>query len=224
QSVIEAIQQVEDPLSAQELRLAAESLARFQAEETRAMEQAQEAIDQALPLAGEDPKAPMQRALAAADQARQGLQRVEQQYRKLIGHDTLAELSRQLDAARRFQESLLAQSEPVGSELWQQEQQLMVDHMQQLSKQIEQQASFLPDGPANQLRTWGEWAQQWSERVDDLLQREAPKDKSQEDELRKDFAQRLRELEDRQMVAQLHGSLPQESLQARRDLRDAAGS
>ncbi|MFN5467748.1 MAG: hypothetical protein ACK5AM_06495, partial [Pirellulaceae bacterium] len=224
QSVIEAIQQVEDPLSAQELRLAAESLARFQAEETRAMEQAQEAIDQALPLAGEDPKAPMQRALAAADQARQGLQRVEQQYRKLIGHDTLAELSRQLDAARRFQESLLAQSEPVGSELWQQEQQLMVDHMQQLSKQIEQQASFLPDGPANQLRTWGEWAQQWSERVDDRLQREAPKDKSQEDELRKDFAQRLRELEDRQMVAQLHGSLPQESLQARRDLREAAGS
>lgn len=224
QSVIEAIQQVEDPLSAQELRLAAESLARFQAEETRAMEQAQEAIDQALPLAGEDPKAPMQRALTAADQARQGLQRIEQQYRKLIGHDTLAELSKQLDAARRFQESLLSESEPVGSELWQREQQLMVDHMQQLSKQIEQQASYLPDGPANQLRTWGEWAQQWSQRVDDLLQREAPKDKNEEAELRKDFAQRLRELEDRQMVAQLHGSLPQESLQARRDLRDAAGS
>jgi hypothetical protein len=224
QSVIEAIQQVEDPLSAYELRLAAESLARFQAEETRAMEQAQEAIDQAVPLAGEDPKAPMQRALAAADQARQGLQRIEQQYRKLIGHDTLSELSRQLDAARRFQDSLLADSEPVGSALWQKEQQLMVDHMQQLSKQIEQQASFLPDGPANQLRTWGEWAQQWSERVDDLLQREAPKDKNEEAELRKDFAQRLRELEDRQMVAQLHGSLPQESLQARRDLRDAAGS
>ncbi|MFM8407594.1 MAG: hypothetical protein ACKN94_09775, partial [Pirellulaceae bacterium] len=224
QSVIQAIQQVEDPLAAQELRLTAESLARFQAEETRAMEQAQEAIEQAVPLAGEDPKAPMQRVLAAADQARQGLQRVEQQYRKLIGHDTLAELAKQLDAARRFQESLLAESEPVGSELWQREQQLMVDHMQQLAQQIEQQASYLPDGPANQLRTWGEWAQQWSQRVDDLLQREAPKDKNEEAELRKDLAQRLRELEDRQMVAQLHGSLPQESLQARRDLRDAAGS
>ena len=215
--------QVDDPISLQEMTLTADTLARLEAEDAQLLTEVEQSIE-AAKQAATDPKAAIQKAQQTAEQLLRNVQRVEQNYDRFVAPDVLSDLSKDLSDAAKYQEELLRDPTQLGSDLWKREENLLGDHLRDLAREMDRQADYLPEGPANQLRQKARWAEQQADRIATLTSKETPIEPAKREQMQREFEQVRVDLENNQSLQALHGNAPQEALQARREMQDMSGS
>ncbi|MEY4567626.1 MAG: hypothetical protein RLY14_2596, partial [Planctomycetota bacterium] len=218
-----AMAQVDDPVSLQEMTLTADTLARLEAEEAQTLKDVEKSIEAAKQAAA-DPKAAVQKAQQTAEQMLRNVQRMEQNYDRFVAPDVLSDLSKDLSDAAKYQEELLRDPTQVGSDLWKREEALLGDHLRDLAREMDRQAAYLPEGPANQLRQKAQWAEQQADRIANLTSKETPTEPAKREQIQREFEQVRVDLENNQSLQPLHGNAPQEALQARREMQEMSGS
>lgn len=218
-----AMAQVDDPVSLQEMTLTADTLARLEAEDAQVLKEVEQSIE-AAKQASADPKASLQKAQQTAEQLLRNVQRVEQSYDRFVATDVLSDLSKDLSDAAKYQEELLRDPTQIGSDLWKREETLLGEHLRDLAREMDQQSAYLPEGPANQLRQKAQWAEQQADRIANLTGKETPTEPSKREQMQREFEQVRVDLENNKSLQPLHGNASQEALQARREMQELSGS
>lgn len=139
-----------------------------------------------------------------------GLQRLPINAQHMASHDLLADLSRDLMDAAAYQEELLRDWAMVGTETWQREQRVLSEHLSRVAKDMNQHASYLPDGPANGLRERGQIIERMAERA--LHWSDTPNVEVQK------VTEMSRELQQVMHLNQVYSGLPDELNNSRREL------
>ena len=211
-------------LAADELTVTAAALSRLEGEEAEALRSAAEMLSDVAAGPAEDAAALQEAAVRQAERFREQIEKVDRRFRSLVGQDVLDEAARRLDAAVRFQAELVSRPEMIGSEAHSREQQLLSVHMRALATSLGRDAALLPGGAARQAVV----RKQWAEEIADRLERVRPSAEDEEGEPPQpaitEAADVLSQLEANRSVHGISPGLSGETRQARRELRQLAGT
>lgn len=207
QSILERFRAIDNLVSREELVGVMDTVAEIQTEATVLQANAPQIdpIDQS-----------QQRLLQAA-------QRLHDAYRRMVAHDVLADLERDLLDGWRYHQELLRDRQGIGDEIWNRELQLLADHLRILSQEMITQGGYLPEGPARALSDWSGSMEQMVERFENLIAQNPPQSED-ERKGRLDAAEKLgNDLLARTRLHQIYSGLPNELLAARREIMQIAG-
>ncbi len=215
----------DDRFAAEELALTAAVLSRLEKEDAAGLREVADALGA---VAGRPHDETAQERAAAVAQAKrvwQSLQQIDRRFESLVGQDVLDEAATRLDAAARFQAEIVSRPEMLGSETHQREQQLLAAHMRALAASLGRDEGLLPAGAARQAAD----RRRWAEDIADRLERSAtPRGERPEDVRRNEALAEAQEvlgqLEGNRSVHGIYPGLSGEARQARRELRQLAGS
>ena len=217
EAIHQAAGEADSRLAGDELAVTAAALSRLAVEEVEALRGAAETLSET-----EDAAAAQEAALHQAERFRAQIDKLDRRFRSLVGQDVLDEAARRLDAAVRFQAELVARPEMIGSEAHAREQQLLSVHMRALATSLGRDAALLPGGAARQAAA----RKQWAEEIADRLERVQPSAANEESRERAvtEAADVLSQLEANRSVHGISPGLAGEARQARRELRQLAGT
>ncbi len=222
-AIVDAAKQIENPLTLTELERAADSLAKIEKEFAAEVDALTDANADNDPAKTPDEKSKLNRALSTTDQLTNLAQRLDDKFKRFVAHDVLADLARDLQAAKTFQDDLSKNPSEVGSEAWKREEAILAEHLKKLAKEMEKQSQFLPEGVSNQLRQWSQWADQQSENINQLATREDTKSDAAKEQIRQQTEQVRNELASHQFIQNINGNSSNESIDGRRELMQTNG-
>ena len=223
EAIHEALQETDERLAADELAMTAAALTRLETEDADALRHAAETLENASGRA--DAEAQQKEAVQEAKRVRQNLERIDRRFQSLVGQDVLDEAALRLDSAARFQQELVSRSDMLGTEAYARQQQLLAVHMRALALTLGRDAALLPGGASRQAMNRKQWAEEMADRLERAAETSLPDgDEEAEERAQSDAEELFSQLESNRSVHGIYPGLSGEARQARRELRQLAGT
>jgi hypothetical protein len=225
ETIHEALRDTDASLTSDELAVTAAALSRQETEDADALRLAAETLEQSLQLPEDEAAAQQTTAVQQAKRVRQNTERLDRRFRSLASQDVLDEAASRLDAAARFQEELVNRSDMLGSETYAREQQLLAVHMRAMALTLERDTALLSGGAVRQAMNRKQWAEEMADRLEEAAGKPVPaEDEEARSRAQTAAAELLAQLEANRSVHGISPGLSGETRQARRELRQLAGT
>ncbi len=219
--ITELLPKMDDSVSATELELVAQSIARIETVNLNSLELS-------VPQSAEKPQDPktIEQSTEQIDKITKTTSQIAKRTRDFVSHDVLSQVGQDLSVLLRHQQELRGSMGELLPEQYRRRQMLVARQMQDLSELLREQIPILQSRSERTARQWTDWLDTQVRKIHDVTGKEGKEPPAQETQSERDrLAKQIEEeLQKHQNSGNIDSGSPQEQLQARKELREKVDS
>ncbi|MDZ4849029.1 MAG: hypothetical protein SGI77_07025 [Pirellulaceae bacterium] len=219
QKIIQALPRQKDSVSAVELELLAQTIAKLETENLTSIEQSVEDLEAPQNLAGS------KQAYEQISKFAKSTSQIARRSRDFVSHDVLSQVGQDLTVLLRYQQELKNSVGSILPEQYRRRQMLVARQMEDIADLLSEQMPVLRNRSEKSANQWTQWLETQAAKIYDTTgKNKKPLPAQERLPDRERLAQQIeQELLKHQNSGNIDSALPQEQLQARKELRSQAG-